>query len=108
VEGATGLAVAVGGKVVSVDVFDKPATCCKVWDRLLTGVILDALESGATEPPSGDVVRETVTVLNAAPWQQTPAAGAGEEYRAELEGERHALALACNGAVLHGSLVMAG
>lgn len=48
-EGATGVAVAIGDRVVSVDVFDKPATCQKVWDRLLSGVFFDALEAGNTE-----------------------------------------------------------
>ena len=49
VEGATGLAVAVGPKVVAVDLFDKPSTCRKVWDRLLSGVVMDALEAGQPE-----------------------------------------------------------
>ena len=47
-EGAVGVAVAVGSKVVCVDVFDKAATCQKAWDRLLSGCIVDALE-GALE-----------------------------------------------------------
>ena len=34
---------ALGGKVVSVDLFDKPATLAKLWDRLLQGIALDAL-----------------------------------------------------------------
>ena len=33
-DGALGMAVAVGGKVISVDVLDKPSTCQKVWGRL--------------------------------------------------------------------------
>ena len=37
VDGACGLAVAVGNKVVAVDLFDKATTCRKVWDRLLSG-----------------------------------------------------------------------
>jgi len=109
VEGATGLAVAVGGKLVSVDVFDKPATCRKVWDRLLTGVVLDALEAGPAKEQAGgaDVQRELAS-LRDAPWQQTPAVGTGEEFRAEMEGDRHATALTCGGIVVHGSLVAAG
>src|SRR4051812_19163884 len=46
VEGASGLAVAVGPQVVAVDVFDRPSTCQKVWARLLSGVVMDALEAG--------------------------------------------------------------
>jgi hypothetical protein len=109
VEGATGLAVAVGGKVVSVDLFDKPATCRKVWDRLLTGVVLDALEAGPTEEQAGaDRVQELLAHLRAAPWQQTQPAGVGEEYRSDTDDGKHASALVLNGSVVHGSLVVAG
>ena len=34
IERASGLAVAVGDKIISVDLFDKPATCRKVWGQL--------------------------------------------------------------------------
>lgn len=109
VEGATGLAVAVGGKVVSVDLFDRPATCRKVWDRLLTGVIMDALEAGPAETAAaGADVRDLLTGLRAVPWQPGPAAGVGEEFRAEMAGDRHASALAFKGTLVHGSLVTAG
>ena len=37
VDGASGVAVAIGKKIVAVDMFDKPATCQKVWNRLLSG-----------------------------------------------------------------------
>ena len=43
VDNATGMAVAIGDKVVSVDLFDKPSTCQKVWDRMLSGVVFDAM-----------------------------------------------------------------
>ena len=35
VEGASGIAVAIGGKVVGMDIFDKPATCKAVWGRVV-------------------------------------------------------------------------
>jgi hypothetical protein len=107
VEGASGLAVAVGGRVVSVDLFDRPATCRKVWDRLLTGVVMDALEadSGA-EQPGVDRVHEVLGHLHAAPWRQTDPVGAGEEYRTDTGDDEHASALVLNGAVVHGSLVV--
>jgi hypothetical protein len=53
VEGASGIAVAVGPQVVAVDVFDRPSTCRKVWDRLLSGVVMDALQAGQPEPFAG-------------------------------------------------------
>src|SRR5271166_2435798 len=42
-EGAVGVAVALGDKIVAVDLLDKAATCRKVWRRLLSGFILDAV-----------------------------------------------------------------
>jgi len=108
VEGASGLAVAVGGKVVSVDLFDKPSTCRKVWDRLLTGVVLDALEAGpATEQAQVQDVQQVVVRLRGAAWQPIAAVGAGEEFRSGPDGGQHASALVLDGAVVHGSLVLA-
>jgi hypothetical protein len=107
-DGASGLVAAVGGKVVSVDLFDKPATCQKVWDRLLEGVVLDALEAGAGEATADAAqVQAMLSAMQDAPWQSAPAVGVGEEFRADLEGDRHVSALVREGAVVHGSLIAA-
>jgi hypothetical protein len=108
VEGATGLAVAVGNCVVAVDLFDQPATCKKAWSRLLSGVVLDALEAGKTDAQAvpGDV-EELLRRLRGAAWQQTPAVGEGEEYRSDAEEKLHASALMFAGAVVHGSAIVA-
>ena len=109
VEGATGLAVAVGGSVVALDLFDKPSTCAKVWDRLLSGVVLDALEERSTDQVAHrSDVEDLLARLRSAPWQPAPAVGEGEECRAEAERETHASALLFGGSVLHGSAVVAG
>jgi hypothetical protein len=109
VEGAAGVVVAVGGKVASVDLFDKPCTCRKVWDRLLSGVIMDALEAApGADRPGRVAVGEVLAAMRDAAWKPSPAVGAGEEFRAEAGGERHASVLTCGGAVVHGSLVVAG
>jgi len=106
VEGASGVAAAVGGKVVAIDLFDKPATCQKVWNRLLSGFVLDSLESDQPERPveTSDVERllENLETFN---WEQTQAVGEGEEYRAESATGDHASALAFGNVVLHGSVV---
>jgi hypothetical protein len=108
VEDAAGIAVAVGGKFVSLDLFDKPQTCGKVWDRLLTGVVLDALEDSQTnDKPNSDGVSELLTALRGAGWQSSPSVGAGEEFRAEAGAGRHASALTYMGTLLHESLVVA-
>jgi hypothetical protein len=107
VEGAIGLAVAVGKHVVSVDLFDKPSTCRKVWDRFLTGVIMDALEAG---PPDERVEKtnaeKLLTALRNSSWEETKAVGVGEEYRSAAD-DKHASALVYDGAMVHGSLVIA-
>ena len=108
VEGATGLAVAIGGKVASIDLFDKPATCRKVWDRLLTGVVMDAVEAGpATEPAAAESVLQVVARLREAAWQPVPTVGAGEEFRSDTDDGQHASALVFEGSVVHGSLILA-
>ncbi len=108
VEGATGLAVAVGNCVVAVDLFDQPATCRKAWSRLLSGVVMDALEAGKTDAQavSGDVA-ELLRRIWGADWQQTPAVGEGQEYRSDADEKLHASALFFDGAVVHGSAIVA-
>lgn len=106
VEGATGVVVAVGKKVVALDVFDKPTTCRKVWDRLMSGFVMDALEAGETEGhvETGDVAR-LLDKLGQFNWQPAHTVGEGEEYRAETATGDHASALSFGGAVLHGSVL---
>ncbi|HEX5273144.1 MAG TPA: DUF6569 family protein [Gemmataceae bacterium] len=109
VEGASGLAVAVGGKGLSLDLFDKPATCRKVWARLLTGAVMDALEAGPGQQPAGkEQVEQALAALRGSAWQQVPPVGVGEEYRSDAEAGRHATALVLGRSVVHGSLVVAG
>lgn len=105
--GAVGLAVAVGDRVVAVDLFDAAGVCAKVWGRLLTGVIMDAVEDAK---PAGDPdVAAALAAFRAGPWEAVPPAGIGEEYRAEPDGGRwQASALAHGGRLVHGSLVLAG
>jgi hypothetical protein len=108
-EGATGLAVAVGNTVVAIDLFDQPATCRKAWSRLLSGVVLDALEeAGKTDAlvVPGDV-EELLRRLRGAEWTQTPAVGEGEEYRSDAEAKLHGSALLFEGAMVHGSAIVA-
>ena len=108
VDGAVGMAVAIGDRVVSVDVFDKPTTCQKVWDRMLSGVVFDALESGkAEETASADDVEQLLNVAGDLPWEKADAVGEGEEYRAESKRGDHASALALDDSVIHGSVMTA-
>jgi hypothetical protein len=108
VEGACGLAVAVGGRAVSVDYFDKPATCQRVWDRLLSGVVFDVLSATRTDHEA--TAADVDGLLAAAgdfSWQAVETVGEGNEYRAESPRGDHASALVVDGVVVHGSVMAA-
>ena len=101
VDGASGMAVAIGKKIVAIDVFDKPSTCGKVWDRLMSGYVLDALEEqtdrGQAEAADVEQLLGTATGM---PWEKAEPVGEGEEV--------HASALAFHDAPVHVSVVVAG
>jgi hypothetical protein len=108
VEGASGVAVAIGGKLISVDLFDKPSTCQKVWDRLLTGVVFDALEVGATDQQASvTAVEQLLLLASDLPWEPTASVGEGQEFRADSPRGDFASALVFEGAVVHCSVVTA-
>lgn len=107
IEGATGLAVAVGPTIVALDLFDKPATCQKIWGRLLSGCVMDALEETRTETlADSSAVEILLKRLEDAPWKESPAVGEGHEFRAEPGSDTHASALTYSSSLLHGSAVL--
>lgn len=118
VAGACGLAVAVGDKIVAVDLFDKPTTCRKVWDRLLSGYVLDALEVelephpadsnvGPRQVGTSDVER-LLGAASAMPWHKADPVGEGDEYRANQGDDVHASALTLDSSPVHISVVVGG
>jgi hypothetical protein len=108
VEGATGMAVGVGTKIVAADLFDKPSTCRKVWDRLLSGAVLDALEAPEVDlRASASDVEQMLGLASDLRWELTDAVGEGVEYRCESPQGDHASALVFDDAVVHASLVAA-
>jgi hypothetical protein len=107
VAGARGLALAVGERIVSIDLFDRPSTCARVWDRLLSGAVFDAIGRPGEVPSVGpwDVMSLWNTALLSR-WRRVRTAGDGVELRARLDGEPASL-LCCDGAVVHASIVPA-
>ena len=105
-EGASVLAVAIGGKIVSVDLFDAPETCRKVWPRVISGMVLDSMEERAAATVSEAAVTAAVETLRTASWQTVTPAGAGEDQRTE-SAQWHGSVLTLNGNLVHGSLVSA-
>lgn len=81
--GAVGVAVAVGGRLVCVDLFGSPAMFRSLWPRLLESYIVDAL---AREPVGELTTAEIRAVLaDAASATRTglPSVGAGQAFRLE-------------------------
>jgi hypothetical protein len=108
VDGACGVAVAVGKKVVAVDLFDRPETCGRVWDRLLSGVVMDALEeSRSDEFAQMSDVEALIARLKSRDWEPAPAVGLGQEFRLDPDPATHASALVFEDSMLHGSVVVA-
>ncbi|HEY4312950.1 MAG TPA: DUF6569 family protein [Pirellulales bacterium] len=108
VPGATGVAIALGNKLVAVDMFDKPTTCHKVWERLLSGVLLDSLVAEqSTEQVEPKQVEEFVSRIRNAPWLPSPSVGEGEEVRAETDDGVYASALYLADDLVHGSVAVA-
>lgn len=107
VDGAVGMVVAVGGKVVSIDLLDKPETCAKVWNRLLTGFILDALEPGSSGNQATTEDAEAILgSINGLSWEPVETVGEGLDFRAEAE-KLVASALTFDGNIVHASVSVA-
>jgi hypothetical protein len=109
-KGASGMAVAIGGKVVSVDIFDKAVTLEKLWDRLVQGVAIDALEGTDDDGHQASALDISVKLymVNDVRWRQVePIVGLGETYSARGKDETLATALAKDHMLVHLSLSMA-
>ena len=105
-EGAAGLAVAVGDKIVAVDLFDNPGTCRKVWKRLLSGFILDAVGLNAgTGQVNQPAVEATLMALRNSSWEKVEPVGDGEEYRVRSDDGTQASALVFGDSLVHGSVL---
>ncbi len=86
-EGASGIAVVLGGRAVSVDVFDKPETLANIWGRFVDGIVFDALAAPDTRrQASGADLPVKLYRLKDAAWRRTAASGLGETFRAEDDG----------------------
>lgn len=108
VEGASGMAVTVGDKVIGCDLFDKPSTCQKVWHRLLSGYLFEVLEAKEPEQQAdASAIEEKITATSRASWERAEPVGEGEEYRAEFDGSDHASVLSFDNALVHASVVAA-
>ncbi len=109
VERAAGVAMGIGPRVVSIDLFDKPSTCRRFWERLLVGTALDALQS-SDQLGSVDTreVHGLVAAACASRWVKTDAVGLGDEFRSRETDVVAASALALNGTFIHVTIAQGG
>lgn len=100
VEGAVGMAVAIGGHLVGLDTFDQPATASRVWRKLVRSYALDALRVPDSDAAEAGPVREFLARVCAAKVEEFPSIGLGVDVRIEdrsVEGS----ALMIEGVVVH-------
>ena len=102
-EGALGIAVALGGKVVGIDLFDKAATMAKTWDRLVQGLVLDAAATPETtcRATASDVAVKLYALKNMRWRRLDPVFGLGEAYGGRSEDGVLATALVAGGGLVH-------
>jgi hypothetical protein len=105
-EGKSGIAVALGGRFVEIDLFHKPSTLEHLWDRLVEGVALDALEFGDTGcQADGNEIAVRLYRLKDVEWKRIePAIGLGEAYRVREDDGSLATALFVDGVPVHMSV----
>jgi hypothetical protein len=101
------MVVAIAGEVVSVDLFDKSAALATLWDRLVQGVAIDALEVGDTgcRADSSDILVRLYRTKGMG-WRQVATVGLGEAFRAQ-DDDALATALVVDGVPIHLSMSMA-
>ena len=105
-EGAAGVTVALAGKFVCLDLFDKPATLEKLWDRLVQGVAMDALELRDTGRQADERIPVGLYMVREARWERVATVGMGEAYRARGGDGSLATALVVDGVAVHVSVSM--
>ncbi|MFS8891821.1 ARPP-1 family domain-containing protein [Synechococcus sp. R55.2] len=106
VEGATGLAIALDGRVRSLDLFGTAQTCSRLWPRLVAGLSLEALRK--TSSPTKATVEDVLqywTDVTQWPWEAVTTVGEGQEYRAESQRGDQGSALFYDGKVVYLSAV---
>jgi len=102
-DGAVGVIVAIGGRIVSLELVDSPRTMRKLWGKLVRASAVDALSSPVGSPVD---IKRAVRMLHRArlaqfEWYRTP--GIGEDVRVVGNGVMGA-ALLHDGIVVHAAL----
>jgi hypothetical protein len=94
-----GVITAIGGRVVSLDVFDKPSSFASYWGGLVAGYELEALRQPEVAASLADAKAFATAVASAAT-QSDPATGLGRELRLESR-DVVGLGLEWEGGIVH-------
>ncbi len=81
VEGAVGMAVAMGGRLVGLDVFDQANTAKRLWNKLVRSYALDALDLSSCDAATEKVVTAFLDTLGNADAEIFPSLGLGKDLR---------------------------
>jgi hypothetical protein len=99
VDGASGIAVALGNRVAALDLFDKPVTLKKVWDRLVLGLGLE-LPGADRQIGREDVLTQLYSVREMN-FRAVPQVGLGKTYLCRDAGGVLGAALVVDDVPLH-------
>lgn len=103
-ESARGVMAAIGGKFAVMDLFDKPETLRKVWERLITGYAVDAMNrarrGGKSPGFSAEDAEGVLKHLRDIECEPHPSAGVGRDWRFEAK-EFVGQALVAEGCCVH-------
>lgn len=107
-DGANGIAVGLGGRVTSIDLFDKWQTCRNVWNSLLSAYVIDATQRvRMTDPLCCQDVKNILKHSNDLRWRQVHVVADGSEYRSSTMQTMLGSVLCLNRSIIHGSLISA-
>lgn len=108
VEDATGLAIAIGDQVTTIEAFDQPATCRSRWISLVNAAALEAMTAEPVEEgPSIEAAERLLALATALPWKPVETVGEGQTFRAESPHGELGAVLALGDGVVHWSVITA-
>lgn len=86
-KGARGLLAAIDGQFVALDLFDKPQTCERVWQRLVGSYAFDALPTAGKRRKTfrTSAAERVLSDIASAPAWASVSVGEGEHWRVESE-----------------------
>ncbi|MFQ5511435.1 MAG: ARPP-1 family domain-containing protein [Candidatus Krumholzibacteriia bacterium] len=80
-EGTRGVVVAIGGRLVAVELFEHGKVFARIWPRILRSYALSALHAKKRVPPSVETAESFVSRPRKGAWNATPSVGMGEDVR---------------------------